>query len=301
MPSAVSSDEYKAVLRENARLAGQNRKLQELVEAMREEIADANAEIAASKRLHDEQRRAFNERLTQERTTAATHLSRLRTVSERPPQKSVATNTYCEMSTSTVSDAATNTASGFGSVVASPALIQDKTGLRSAAAYTSDSGTDAWSPPRRIADHGGAHQHSAARRHHSNANDHGYPTAPYHNPPMHHHQQQQYGGGGSAGLVHSPVAGGGMSGFYGHGNAQAAQRVPHELRQFADFLARSAGYLGRDLTPLFASVLGAGSVSEVCATLAERDLVEFGVPIAKARTIMHLVMDHTSMLLSVAP
>ena len=114
MARSVPAEEYNAVLRENARLAAQNRKLQELVEAMREEIADANAEIAAGKRLHDEQRHAFLQRLEQERGAMQAATSKLRSAVTRPSTRTVATNTYCEMSTSTVSDAATNTASGVG-------------------------------------------------------------------------------------------------------------------------------------------------------------------------------------------
>jgi hypothetical protein len=209
--AGVSTSDYNALLRENARLVAQNRKLQELVETMREEIADANAEIAAGKRLYEEQRTAYLHRLESERSALHLTVERLRSAAERPDVRAVATNTFSEISTSTVMDAATNTITSLGS------------------------------PP--------------------SARPHDF-----------------------------------------RNSSREERRAPgNELRQFSDYLSRTSGYAGRDLSVLFSHVLGATSVSEVCAVLCERDLCDFGIPPAKARQILHLVMDHTSRLLGVSP
>lgn len=220
MSGAGSGADYNALLRENARLVAQNRRLQDLVGTMREEIADANAEIAACKRLHDEQRAVLLQRIGSEADAVQRLSLQLQDARSRVNMVSKSTNTYTDMSTSTVADAATNTASSFG--------------------------FDA--PP---------------------------PSPPFHSSPRR--------------IASAPAPRG------------ARPSVAPEVQQFGEWLMRKSGFMGRDLGSLFGCDLGASSVAEVCATLQERDLVDYGVPIAKARGIMHLVMEHTSMLLSVAP
>jgi hypothetical protein len=71
------------------------------------------------------------------------------------------------------------------------------------------------------------------------------------------------------------------------------------LQEFADSLARRVQYYstsGKDLYGIF-KALGASSVDEVCANITETDLVQQGVPVLKARSIMHLIMEHTATLL----
>lgn len=278
--------DYDALKRENVRLVSQARRLQELVQAMREEISDANAEIAASKRLYEEQRQMFLHELQRERAQKE-RLAQAIDSRNRIVKKSVATNTYSTVSTSTVSDAATNTVistlgdkgpSNAGLVAATAASSSSIHRARPQTVMTSTgsggSGMATQTPPgfgprnhdgMGIPPPPGFGEHAA--------------TATPHQPP---HHSAPYGMGPKTPHHYERL----------HEN--------QELRQFADYLSRRSGHRGRDLYHLFDAVMGATNVTELCATINERDLVEYGIPLSKARSIMHLVVEHTAVLLSSA-
>jgi hypothetical protein len=190
--------------RENGRLAQQNLKLQEIIATLRDEIADANAEIAASRRLFEEQKLVLVQELDRERMwreSLARHIEQQKT---RSSSVSIGCNTdkISTLTSQTMTDL--------------PKPLY----------------TDRLRPITSIPE--------AMRR---NRN-----------------------------------------------------RDFSALQDFADWLSRSSNYHHRDLFSLFES-LGATSVEEVCANITESDLVTFGVPLIKARIIMHLIMEQTEALL----
>jgi hypothetical protein len=201
-----------SLARENARLTAQLKRLQSVVSTLRDEVADANAEIAASRRLFDEQKEILMQEIERERAWRESVVSH---VSVNSVQKfSVGTNTMMDSHTSTVADAATMTPS-----VSSP-------------------------PPSKQ----NALSVKVNRSSHSG----------------------------------SPIA---------------LQRKMSPLQDFADWLSRGTNYRGRDLCAMF-DAMGASSVDEVCANVTEEDLVRCGIPLLKARGMMHLIMEQTAVLLA---
>lgn len=266
-----SAAEYQALVRENARLTSQVRRLQDVVSTMREEIADANAEVAALTRLHEEQHSLVLQELARERglrQKLQAHITERANVQHA----SVGTGTVNETGTSTQSDATTSTvSSGVGRMTITDDvdtlrlggggeyLIEDypaATAGRNAPTFGRGLSV---APPKSTGGFGGGPQPLTMR-----------------------------------GAVPVPRS------------APAAAAAPAsntlEVHQFGDWLTRMSGYRpshpSRDLGELFDTVLGATSAGEVCATVTERDLVEFGVPVAKARAILHYVMEHAAFLLA---
>lgn len=244
-PPGPTLSEYNTVLRENARLVAQVRKLQDLVATMREEIADANSEVAALNRLHDEQLALTNETVVRERTLREQLQAH---IAERASIRfaSVGTNTVSEVSTSTQNDAATGTVSS-GTSTSTDIVVAARPGPAAVKARPTASYPSLSVAPR----------------------VEGYP------PPRVQYRSPPRG-------VRNPAN--------------------TELYQFGDWLSRVSGYRpmdeSKELGTLFDGWMGATSVGEVCATVNERDLTDFGVPVAKARSIMHHVLEHAAYLLS---
>ena len=198
----MSSDSA-ALLRENSRLVQQLKRMQSIVSTLRDEVADANAEIAASRRLFDEQKQILIQEVERERSWRES-LAKQVSGSSKSPKVSVGTNTMMDNHTSTVADATTMT-----------------------------------------------------------------PTSP--TPKKSRDLQLQ-----------ARVSG---------------RRRVSELQDFSDWLCRGANYHSRDLCALF-EAMGASTPDEVCANVTEDDLVKSGIPLLKARSMMHLIMEQTAVLLS---
>ena len=230
-----NDEQLTAVLRENARLVQQTRKLQEVVASMRDEIADANAEIAASKRLAEEQKHILLLELQRERAQREALDKRLQTM--HVEQVSVGTNTATEVSTSTVSDAQTMTSSGV-------------------------------SPPR----------------------DGGY-AADAPSSSMRYYRQEA-----APPLIQAPPTPSSSWQRTFMRQKEPRRIEPSEVQQFAQHLCHSVQFYGVDLCSVFES-MGAASVGELCATITERDLIAYGVPLVKARGMMHVIMETTAALL----
>lgn len=309
-----------ALRRENARLAQQVRRLQDVVQTMRDEIGDANAEIAASQRLFEEQKGLLLQELQRERAWREQLQRRL--AGSAVARSTVGTSTANEVSTNTVSDAGTMTQQ------------QQPTAMS-----RSGGGGDSWgaSDIEELSDGGGTvvhfgtpHGTTSSRRQHYQHN---------HQYQQHHHQQhQQYrpsthtrdaGTGPPQSLATSSSHGGwppkpvfaapdgvGVGGyprappFSADGRAADAPRFGRDafvampaadaaLSRFVEWLAQRSGLPSAALGRVVAA-LGAASVDELCGNVTERDLVELGVPVLKARSVMHAVMEHTSALLAAA-
>lgn len=192
-----SSVDASALLRDNARLAHQNKKLQEIVEALKEEVSDANTEIAALTQLFEEQKALLAHELHNERQWRESLQKEI--ARQRDSKVSIATMTNFEVGTSTIGEVAVGTDD-----------VAEET------------------------PHGPSSQHGFARR---------------------------------------------------------------ELGEFSEWLARHAHYHGPSLAVLF-DTMGASTVVDVCSTISEKDLLGHGVSIVKARSIMHLIREHTAALLS---
>ena len=200
-----------ALLRENSRLTQQLKRLQSIVSTLRDEVADANAEIAASRRLFDEQKQILIQEVERERSWREALAKQLS--GSKVQKSSVGTNTMMDSHTSTVADATTMT----------PSTPTPKKALREM-------------------------QHS-------------------------------------------------FNSFHSNGTQTAIRRRVSPLQDFSDWLCRGANYHSRDLCAMF-EAMGATSVDEVCANVTEEDLVRSGIPLLKARSMMHLIMEQTAVLLS---
>lgn len=232
---ATNPDEIK---RDNRRLASQVKRLQDVVAAMRDEIADANAEIVASRRLHDEQKALLLQELHRERSWR----EQLQRSTAQPQKHSVGVNTTTDAQTLTTCEVGTTMALDMPS-------DDDMEG--SQGQYGDDGGYAAHRQVIRATTAGGSTWKGVASRN----------------------------GNGK------------------RGGPSVESRESRILREFADSLARRTGYYSTDIYELFHSDLGATKVDEVCANITEEDLLNGGIPVIKARGMMHLIMEHTNTLL----
>ena len=214
--------------RDNQRLAMQVRRLQDVVAAMRDEIADANAEIVASRRLHDEQKALLLQELHRERAWR----EQLQKVVKGGPKISIGVNTVTDVATTT----------------------------------TAETGTMAFDPSD------------------DDIDDEGY------------YLEDRHGRSRSNSWAATRAPRRGARETMAYQQMSAAVGRERVLQEFADSISRRTNYHDRDLYKLFKS-LGATTVDEVCANISEQDLVGSGVPVLKARAMMHLIMEHTSTLL----
>jgi hypothetical protein len=199
------------LIRENSRLSAQLKRLQSVVSTLRDEVADANAEIAASRRLFDEQKQILIQEIERERSWRESLAAQL---SGSKIQKiSVGTNTLMDSHTSTVADATTMTPT------AAPSPKSVRVSQR---------------------------------------------EVQFHAPSI---------------------------------QFTPSQRRASPLQDFSDWLSRGTNYHSRDLCAMF-EAMGATSVDEVCANVTEEDLVRCGIPLLKARGMMHLIMEQTAVLLT---
>lgn len=108
-----SREEVVALVREKAKLAQQVKQLQAVAGALRDEVADANAELAASHRLFEEQKAFLMQEIERERAWREALARQLH--QSKSAKVSVGTMTVSESSTTTVADACTNTGASTNS------------------------------------------------------------------------------------------------------------------------------------------------------------------------------------------
>lgn len=93
------------LVKENSRLTQLVRRMQDAVSTLREEVSDANAELAASRRLFDEQKQILLQELDRERLRRSQLESQVESLSMRYQRKQVSVGT----NTIPTSDAAVET------------------------------------------------------------------------------------------------------------------------------------------------------------------------------------------------
>lgn len=297
-----NKEEAAALLRENSRLAQQVHRLQSIVSTLRDEVSDANAEIGALRRLFDEQKQILLQEIERERSWREA-LAKQAGAAKSVVKISVGTNTTNDSHTSTVADAATNTPGnsssrgGNGNSVSAmvvgitdPREFQQQQQQQQLMSHNGSASFG--SPPQKRMTMlvGSPVQSSALFQQNQQQQQQlqrvGSPstTTPAMYQLMQQQQQQNRRRVTTNGIYNNTSNGGGAV-------------VGYPLQEFSDWLCRSSNYHARDLCAMF-EAMGAASVDEVCANVTEDDLTKFGIPLLKARSIMHLIMEQTAILLS---
>lgn len=266
----------------------QVRRLEEAVQTLREELSDANEELLASRKLFDEQRGLLLRELDRERLLREQmqrEVARFKGLYEaqlvRPATSTVGTSTIPQMEVGVATEQSFPVTHYVDFVDEEQGQDEDE-GMRGQWARnpSSSSSLHAALPRQR------AQTSSKTGRNLSMVGWHGpEPVAsPWGNPqqPQQAAKQQQF--------VVSPSPRTNREG--------PMMMTPRNLAvtRFADWLCRSTGYFRKDLGQLFVE-MGANSVMEICAHLTVEDLVQFGVPVVKARHMMHCVAQHGQRLL----